>query len=173
LRPDGRTLAGASVSGTLSIFDAETGRELHNFGGTLGGNLAWSPDGSRIATVCGIRNVINGTMRRPADAMVRLWTPDGKPLATLHGHGEDALAVAFSPDGRAPPRPPQNGTVRLWDTESAREREGFEAAPGRGWRSRSGPMVRPWPSAAMMAPSACSTRSRAANDSDCWRTRSG
>jgi hypothetical protein len=48
--------------------------------------LVISPDGAHLAT-CG------------RDQFVRIWTPDGKPVAE-HRHTEDVLVLAFAPDGK-------------------------------------------------------------------------
>lgn len=57
--------------------------------------VAWSPDGSTIASA-------GGTARagEPWDAAVRLWNPQtGAPTATLEGQTTPIDALAWSPDG--------------------------------------------------------------------------
>ncbi|WP_157269662.1 nSTAND1 domain-containing NTPase [Azohydromonas aeria] len=67
-------------------------------------DLAWSPDGRRIATAHG-------------DHALRLWdAATGRPLGEpLRGHGDRVLAVAFSPDGRWIASAGADRTVRRWD----------------------------------------------------------
>jgi WD40 repeat protein len=86
---------------------------------------AFSPDGRRVVTIS-------------ADKTARIWgTSTGQELAVLSGHADQVTAVAFSPDGkRIATASGSNfsigadgkvqmrsgdGTVRLWDTASARE----------------------------------------------------
>ncbi|GAA0593826.1 NACHT and WD repeat domain-containing protein [Actinomadura livida] len=67
-------------------------------------SVAWSPDGSRLATAS-------------ADHSVRVWE-DGAEVAVLRGHEAMVSAVAWSPDGSRLASASDDGTVRIWDVAS-------------------------------------------------------
>ncbi|MBN1323512.1 MAG: hypothetical protein JW986_05860, partial [Methanotrichaceae archaeon] len=109
--PDGRTLASGNDNGTVSLWDANSGRELR----TLSGHSDWvrsvafSPDGRTIAS-------------GSDDKTVKLWEAStGRELRTLSGHSGNVNAVAFRPDGRTLVSGSDDKTVKLWDANSGRE----------------------------------------------------
>jgi WD40 repeat protein len=103
--PDSKVIAVASSR--LRLYDVASGKMLHDIKGTSPiGGLAFSPDGSLIASA-------------DADRSVRVYaTADGALRGTLKGHMGRVRAVAFSRDGRllasASDTEPD---VRLWDVE--------------------------------------------------------
>jgi len=120
--PDGSRFAVAGPldlnRGMLQVRDTQSGRLLaeHEFGhidpkakiGNPALFLAFSPDGTRIASVHG------------QDFTVRLWdarTLD--PLATMPGHTEIVRSAAFSPDGTRLATGADDNTIRLWDVTTA------------------------------------------------------
>ena len=73
--------------------------------------LAFSPDGTRIATA-------------GEDGLTRLWdTSTGRMIAECRGHTRKVLSVAFRPDGRRLVTASADGTVRQWDPATGREVE--------------------------------------------------
>ena len=69
-------------------------------------SLAFSPDGTRIATAT-------------EDGVTRLWEPStGKMTAECRGHTSKVLGVAFRPDGKRLVTSSLDGTVRQWDPDN-------------------------------------------------------
>jgi len=72
--------------------------------------LAFTPDGTRLATACG-------------DNTIRLWNVASlQEVCELRGHDAYVHAVAFSPDGTWLASASGDFTVRVWDTVSPAER---------------------------------------------------
>jgi WD40 repeat protein len=85
--PDGQTLLWR-VGTSYRLLDSATGKDRHGWpsrGAVIG--VAWSPDGSRIAT-----GAVDGT--------VSIWHPDGKRLNTLIGHRAGTGRLVFSPNSQ-------------------------------------------------------------------------
>ena len=79
-------------------------------------SVAWSPDGSYLATA-------------EASSTVRLWaTGTGRALGTLRGHTDWVRAAAWSPVGTLLATAGDDKTIRLWELSAPRRRR-----PGRGW----------------------------------------
>ncbi len=71
--------------------------------------VAWSPDGRRLASAS-------------RDRTVRIWDVDnGSELAVLRGHDDPVYGVAWSPDGRWLASASRDRTVRIWDAGNGSE----------------------------------------------------
>lgn len=73
------------------------------------GDLAWSPDGSKIAFAC-------------CQNAVRIWdVASKKQLAELQGHTKGVASLKWSPDGTRLASGGYDATVRIWDVASSTE----------------------------------------------------
>jgi WD40 repeat protein/serine/threonine protein kinase len=121
--PDGRSIVAArnniSEHGVfvLSIWDCQTGVELESMPndpehvehtGVIS-SLAFSPDGSRLATASW-------------DRSIRLWDVEKRQrIATLHGHMNEVLSLAFAADGQSLITGARDGSVKIWKTAPPKE----------------------------------------------------
>jgi WD40 repeat protein len=76
--------------------------------------LAYSPDGRILATSSTSEDPPQQWTNGPAD--VHLWDVEsGRPIATLHGHTDEIMAMDFDPDGARIASTSLDGTARIWD----------------------------------------------------------
>ncbi len=101
----------ALVAQSARVYDSASGQVVLRLQGhsTLTQAIAFSPDGSRIAT----------TSR---DKTIKLWDAQtGQETLTLSGHSDSVWDVAFSPDGRRLASASWDRSVKIWDLASGRE----------------------------------------------------
>ena len=78
-------------------------------------DLAYSPDGTRLAAACG-------------DSTVRVWDANtGKELLVIEGHSS---CIGFSPDGSRLVTGSRNGTVLIWNAVTGKEQRKLETEMG-------------------------------------------
>lgn len=86
-------------------------RSLSTYIGHLGAihNVAWSPDGTRLASVSSDRTIV-------------IWdVAEERPLLRLVGHQLEVLGVTWSPNGKHLASASWDHTVRVWDVTTAKE----------------------------------------------------
>jgi WD40 repeat protein len=121
--PDGRTLAvgrwvpqlGLSGDHFIRLADPRTGAKQATLRGhgNAATSLAFSPDGRTLAAACG----------------QFLWAWDlssGRPVAREKAGSHYFQAVAFTPDGHSLVAARNDGTVRLYDARTWRERSALD-----------------------------------------------
>jgi RNA polymerase sigma factor (sigma-70 family) len=127
LAPDGKTLGTVGVHGTITLWDASTGRQRHKLRQVRPGEgnrgllpaVAFAPD-SRTVASAGLEDDI------------RLWEVDtGKELLRLKGHSGGIYSLIFSPDGKTLISTSLDQTTRLWDTAQGWEK--YPRRKQRGW----------------------------------------
>ena len=110
--PDSRRILTASEDGIVRVWDAATGRRLHDLVGH--GNhvlcAVYSPDNKRIAS--GGR-----------DQNIRIWDAETfEQVARLGGHDDYVLSLAWRADSQQLISGSGDYTVRIWDTVPIKDR---------------------------------------------------
>lgn len=103
--PDDEEIAFGSLGGNVLVRAADDGRLLRTFPAhqtPVQGGIAFSADGSRLATV--------------GQAGARIWeTETGHELFVLPGHRDVVRDVALAADGERVATSSQDGETRIWD----------------------------------------------------------
>jgi len=155
--PDGKHIASACSSATwdktVHVWDAGTRETVKRLNANYNGcdpnfsisNVAWSPDGKRIAAICGKKAIrlwesesgqLLSTYRINAGYVYRLvWSPDGTRIAiacenhraqiwdvaagrailTYYGHTDRVRYLAWSPDGTRMVTASNDTTAQVWN----------------------------------------------------------
>ncbi len=148
---DGTNVVSGSWDGTVRVWDAATGKELHRFGGGGLSAVAFSPDGRQVAagdmarslalwdletgrrlwhapdqenSVMGIRFAPDGrTVASVSGASIKLWdAATGKEIRRFTGPDKGIYCIDLSPDGKVLAGGCQDKTIRLWDVATGQQR---------------------------------------------------
>lgn len=118
LSPDGKELAAADGTSSISILNVETGKKVHRLMARRNGNsvsgptttrlLSYSPDGKVLVTGTG-------------DGGVQMWqTPEYRPLGTVQGIECGLSSLTFLPENKVLALGLSGNKVRLWEAPSGR-----------------------------------------------------
>jgi WD40 repeat protein len=113
--------------GNLKVWDAETGREVHNLlhHTDYVEGCAFSPDGKHIVSASSDKSLI-------------VWdATSGKQLRALSGHENGVRSCAFHPAGHRIVSASSDGTLKLWDA-AAGGNWAQDQSPGDGPRTLRG-----------------------------------
>jgi RNA polymerase sigma factor (sigma-70 family) len=115
---DGTRLVSASWDGTLRVWDAGSGKELHRFPLPGGASAAISPDGALVA---------GGGM----DKAFHVWDlSTGQELFQASGLENSIMAISFGPDSKTVATI-SSPIVRIWDIAARKELRRF-VGPDKG-----------------------------------------
>jgi WD40 repeat protein/serine/threonine protein kinase len=105
---DGTRVVTTDFSGTIKVWDADTGKEVRTFHGTVA-RAALSPDGKRLAFTGAA-----GTVQ------VRDVDTGDEVLAPFPAYAGSIMSLAFSPDGTRLATSGWNGLAAVWDAATGR-----------------------------------------------------
>jgi WD40 repeat protein len=117
--PDGRLLAGGTMTGSVQLWDPQTGKVVRQLGQAREEvlSLAFSPDGKTLA----VGGRVSANRGEPMPSRLRLWElVTGQERHRFKGESIGVGSVAFRPDGRTLVSAGGTG-VWLWDVPTGEE----------------------------------------------------
>jgi RNA polymerase sigma factor (sigma-70 family) len=129
---DGKSMVSGSDDKTIRFWDVATGQQVRQIPHNKGvGKIAWSPDSKLLASIDQTKESSQGGSAWYPDSRVRMWdTVTGKevrqlvlPAREVHPKVWGGFAsVGFAPDSKTILTGAMDGTFRVWDAASGRER---------------------------------------------------
>jgi WD40 repeat protein len=119
--PDGKTLAVSVPGKPVTIYDAESGKQVREVGEAVaqgvGTSTCFSPDGKQLVELT----------RNFQDKSVHLYSVEsGKEAQHFDGHEAVVLCAAFSGDGKHLATASDDQSIRVWNVESGKEERSCE-----------------------------------------------
>jgi len=119
--PDGKQVISASNSGTLKVWNIQTGEEIFPLMGHSDSvnAVAVTPDGKQMISSSS-DNTLKVWNLEPGDGVFTfIWNLiTGRQLFTLTGHSNSVNAVAVTPDGKQVISASDDNTLKVWDLSS-------------------------------------------------------
>ena len=131
LSPHGQAVVAATVSGTLHVWDAATGRRIaFNRGiGLPVAGIVFHPDGQRFATFhSGYVHVSHGDDKQYlyTDRVLHVWeTSTAREVLRIRGHQSRVCSAEFSSDGSKILSAGWDNTARIFDAASGVQQASF------------------------------------------------
>ncbi len=121
--PDGTSVASVAGDGKVHLWDVLTGAGRNSLPGAGEScSVAFAPGGSMLA--------VGGGLKDRTISLREVST--GKELRRLTGHAYAVTSLAFLPGGEALISGSPDGTLRLWDVATGRERLCLRRSPEQG-----------------------------------------
>jgi WD40 repeat protein len=119
---NGKAFVSGARDGKVIVWDPQTGKEKAAFNpAKLIDAIAYSPDGKVLAIGCAAARA-SDLNTSSAIELKLVDAASGTVRATLEGHTESVISLAFSADGKSLVSGSRDGVAKVWDVGSRKER---------------------------------------------------